>query len=312
MGDFNHWDEDQAYELELVENDVWVLELEFPADAYVEYIFIDADQERIFDPFNPHKTPNGMGKTNQYFYMKAGKPTPWISAHRETPKGLVSRAVLDGGQLLAGGKRSVHFYQPATDEPSPLLLVWDGGDYYRRAKLVTMLDEMIAARRIRPVALAMPENGGQARIMEYACSETTLWFVLASLLPEAQRRLHLLDIDETPGAFGVLGASMGGLMALYTGLRLPHIFGNVLAQSGAYELDGYEFMTSYMIEHGPKPEIKIWMDVGQLEGLLDCNRAMRAKLAEHGYLVDYHEYPAGHNYPAWRNELPGGLESLFG
>jgi enterochelin esterase-like enzyme len=101
-------------------------------------------------------------------------------------------------------------------------------------------------------------------------------------------------------------------MALYTGLRLPHIFGHVLAQSGGYELDGYEFMTSYMIEHGPKHDLKIWMDVGQLEYLLDCNRAMQARLSEHGFVVDYHEFPAGHNYPAWRDDLPGGLEFLFG
>lgn len=312
MGDFNHWDESQALELEPVEEDLWALELEFPPESYIEYIFLDQDQERVLDPYNRRKTPNGMGKTNQFFYMKAGGPTPWILSHPQTPKGTVSKAVLDTRGLLAGEKRTVHFYQPPTEEPAPLLLVWDGGDYYRRAKLVTMIDELIAAQRIRPVALAMPENGNQARLMEYACSETTLWFLMTALLPAARNHLHLLDIDENPGEFGVLGASMGGLMALYTGLRLPHIFGKVLAQSGAYELDGFEFITSSMIEHGPRQDLKIWMDVGQLEYLLEGNRAMRLKLEAHGYAVDYHEYPAGHNYPAWRNDLPGGLETLFG
>ncbi len=186
MGDFNGWEGGEPLELTPAGDGLWVLEMEFPADAYIEYIYIDEAQERVFDPLNPRKTPNGMGKTNQYFYMKAGKPTPWIVPHKGTPRGEVTRADLPTAGLLAGKKRTVHFYQPPVDDPAPLLLVWDGGDYYRRAKLTTMVDELIAARKIEPVALAMLENGGPARMMEYACGETTLWYVMAVLLPEAK------------------------------------------------------------------------------------------------------------------------------
>ena len=312
MGDFNGWEEKQALELTQVDDGLWAMDLELPPDAYIEYIYIDETQQRVFDPFNRRKTSNGMGKTNHFFYMKDGKPTPWMLPRWGTPKGEVSHDILQAGGLLAGGKRTVHFYQPPTEDPVPLMLVWDGGDYYRRAKLTTIVDQLIAAERIRPIALAMVENGGPARMMEYTCSETTLGFVRMSLLPEASNRLNLLDPLEHPGEFGVMGASLGGLMALYTGLRMAHIFGRVLAQSGAFALDGYEFITSYMVEHGPKPDLKIWMDVGQFEFLVETNRMMQAKLEEHGYELDYHEYPAGHNYTAWRDDLPGGLEYLFG
>ena len=109
-----------------------------------------------------------------------------------------------------------------------------------------------------------------------------------------------------------MGASLGGLMALYTGLRLPHIFGQVLAQSGSYEIDGFEFITSTLVAHAPQSPLRIWMDVGQFEELLETNRKMYALLTARGYTVDYHESPAGHNYPAWRDDLPGGLEFLYG
>jgi len=66
------------------------------------------------------------------------------------------------------------------------------------------------------------------------------------------------------------------------------------------------------VEHGPRPPVKIWMGAGQYETLLDSNRKMADQLSEHDYAVDYHEYPAGHNYPAWRDDLPGGLKALFG
>jgi enterochelin esterase-like enzyme len=312
MGDFNGWEDGEALELEPAGPDLWVREVEFVSDAYIEYIFVDEAGERVLDPHNPRKTPNGMGKTNQFFYMPDGRPTSWTLRLPGIPRGELSHARLDGGNLIASGKRTVHFYQPPTDEPAPLLVVWDGGDYLQRAHLPAMLDHLIARGRIRPLALAMVENGGPARMMEYACSEATLWFTLKQVLPAAFERLNLIDPDEQPGAFGVLGASMGGLMSLYTGLRLPHIFGKVLAQSGAYNISGHEFITTTLVEHEVGHDTQIWMDVGRYEFLLEANRDMVAKLAEHGYDFDYHEYSAGHNYPAWRDDLPGGLECLFG
>jgi enterochelin esterase-like enzyme len=311
MGDFNGWDEGTAIELQAGGENLWFYELELPDDAYIEYIFVTENLERALDPFNPRITPNGMGKTNQFFYMPKGKPSPWILRSYRQPRGVVNPVIVEAGGFLAGGKRTVHFYQPPVDEPAPLMVVWDGGDYLRRAKLATTVDNLIAAERIRPLALAMVEGGGPARLMEYACSETTIGFILSHLLPEAYQNLNLIDLDKEPGAFGVMGASMGGLMALYTGLRLPHLFGRVLAQSGGYRLSGYEFITSFMVEHGPRAPVKIWMDVGRYEHLLEANRMMKTKLEEHGYAVDYHEINAGHNYPAWRDDLPGGLEFLF-
>lgn len=312
MGDFNGWEAGEPVPMQEAGESLWVFELELPDDAYVEYIFIDEHQERVFDPFNQRKTSNGMGKTNHFFYMPKARPTPWTMRSYGVPAGSVSHAVVQAGQLLAGGKRTVHFYQPPVQERSPLIVVWDGGDYLRRAKLATIVDNLIHSRRIQPVALAMVENGGPARMIEYACGEATLWFILQYLLPEANHCLNLLNPDEHPGAFGVLGASAGGLMALYTGLRLPHIFGRVLSQSGAYEIEGFDFVTSTLVDHGPKLPLKIWMDAGKFEYLLYANRNMHKKLAAQGYEVEYREYNAGHNYPAWRDDLPRGLEYLFG
>ncbi len=312
VGDFNNWDRQAALDLKYVEKGVWVGELPLPDDAYMEYIFMNAAGERAYDRFNRNKISNGMGKTNQFFYMPQGKPTEWLLLPQAGLRGELTEQILDGGGLVAGGKRKVHFYQPPAADPVPLLVVWDGGDYLRRAQLVTMVDNLIAAGKIGPLALALPENGGHARFLEYACSEATLGFLHWVLLPEARRCLHLLNPEENPGAYGVLGASLGGLMALYTGLRLPHIFGHVLAQSGAYEIDGFEFVTSTLAAHLPPVPVQIWMDVGQFEPLVASNRNMVNLLEAQGYAPDYHEYPAGHNYSAWRDDLPGGLECLFG
>jgi enterochelin esterase family protein len=56
------------------------------------------------------------------------------------------------------------------------------------------------------------------------------------------------------------------------------------------------------------------MDVGlyDLSGLLDTNRRMQQMLTEKGYSLTYREYPAGHNYPAWADDVWHGLVALFG
>lgn len=104
---------------------------------------------------------------------------------------------------------------------------------------------------------------------------------------------------------------MGGLMATYTGLRLPHLFGRVFSQSGAFYFDEYETVVGELVRHGPLRPLRFFMDVGQFEWLLEPNRRMHTLLSERGYPVAYHEFAGGHNYPSWRNNLWRGLQWLF-
>jgi enterochelin esterase-like enzyme len=307
-GNFNDWDEEKAMRLEYVKRDTWSLALEFAAGAYIEYAFI-MDGARVPDPSNPRMVSDGMSGTNNYFYMPPGAPTPLAWRQRGAPKGVVTRHLVDCMDFCVGGKRRVSLYCPAATGPYPLIVVFDGQDYLRRAGLTAMIDNLIALGRIRPVGLAMVANGGQARGVEYLCNDATLSFLQKVILPLAQKELNLVDIQSNPGAYGVMGASLGGLMALYTGLRLTTVFGKVLTQSGAFlpELVIYDLVRFSAV----KP-VKIWMDVGLYEGLLEENQQMHAVLASQGYDVAYNEYPAGHNYSAWRDDVWRGLEHLFG
>ncbi len=310
IGDFCGWDEGDPAVLVKEAASVWTYRLALPKDAYMEYIFMDGDQ-RLEDPFNTRRVSNGMGKYNHYFYVTPG-------SQRESPprrlKGEVERHVIEAEHLMAGRRRNVHLYRPATEQAVPLVVVWDGGDYLRRARLAALVDMLIAQGRVRPLALALVDNGRQARMIEYACSEATIGLLHEVVLPLARQHLNLVDVSEQPGAYGVLGASMGGLMALYTGLRMAGIFGHVLSQSGAFTLDDYDTVVFELVEHGCQQPLKVWMDVGlyDLHPLLPANRRMRAALAARGYDVEYHEYPGGHNYTAWREDVAKGLEFLYG
>ena len=313
MGDFTNWEDGAPRTFKRKSRAVWTCSLTFPPDAYLEYAYL-MNGERLLDPCNPHTTPNGLGKTNQYFYMPAGGPTPFAERDPSVPHGSVNRHVIWTGatDLVVGRQRVVHLYQPPVTDPVPLVVVWDGVDYLRRAHLPVIVDNLIAQGRIRPIALAMIQNAGQARTVEYACSDTTFGFLLQYVLPLARANLNLADPQQ--GNYTVLGASMGGLMALYTGIRLPRIFSNVLSQSGAYGSDEYEPVVYELIRHLPVQPVKIWMGAGVYDftDILAGNRSMLALLQGRGYTVTFRQNNAGHNFPAWRDHVGRGLEWLYG
>ncbi len=174
-----------------------------------------------------------------------------------------------------------------------------------------MVSNLIVQRRIRPLALALVQNGGRDRLTEYACNDSTLDFILYKVLPLARERLNLLDVEANPGTFGILGASLGGLMALYAGLRAPQVFGQVLSQSGGFTIFNRDAVVYDLIGEGQARSLQVWMDVGRFERLLETNRRMYTLLRDQGYAVSYHENSAGHNYTAWRDDVWRGLETAF-
>ena len=319
-GDFNHWDAEntppwQPYKSPLTADSpqvgMWCCELVFPADAYIEYC-LGPDGNRVADPFNKRRTPNGLGDHNHFFYMPEAGPTPLLRRKRGALRGLVTRHQVETAGLALGKRRTVYLYQPPSLGPVPLVIVYDGSDYRQRAKLPTIVDNLIAEKRIRPIAMAMVANAGsRGRLVEYACSESVLLFIHDKVLTLAGANLTLLDAQEQPGAFGVMGASMGGLMALFTGLRLPHIFGHVLSQSGAFGFGHPDAVVTSLLGHGPIQALRIWLDVGRYEIGLESSRRVRTLLEKRGYDFGYREFNAGHNYPAWRDDVWRGLEALF-
>ena len=272
----------------------------------MEYAFQISGQKEI-DPLNPRKIFNGMQGFNSYFYMPEGGPPLLLDQRRPGLSGCLDRQILEHPYFLLGGKRAVYFYSPPIRKPSPLLVVYDGIEYLRLASLVKLVDRLILAGRMQPIAMALVANAGQGRTVEYACNDATLGFLMDVLLPAAQEQLPLIPWDEKPGVYGIMGASMGGLMALYTGLRLPHIFGKVISQSGAF---WPHTVIADLIQNG-EPRNLIWMDVGQFETLVGLNHTIEKLLRSRGFAVEARVYHGGHNYTAWRDDLWRGLEYLF-
>lgn len=315
-GDFDDWanGEHASVETNMAESapGLWTWTKTFPRATYMEYAYF-ARTKKSLDPLNPRDSSNGGGSRNNFFYGPDAGPSPLIRARRGIARGVISRHTLNIEEVLSPASRDVWLYRPPVDGPTPLIIVMDGRDYYRRGRLNVIVDNLIAQGRIRPVALAMVNCSRSARYLEYACSDATVGLFTEAVIPLAAAHMPLV---EAPGAHGIMGASMGGVMALYAGLRAPEVFGRVLSQSGAFSAGmrrgaPADLVTTDLVRHGPLAPLTIWMDVGRFEGLLESNQRMRALLVERGYPVGYHEYEGGHNYPSWQNDLAAGLEALY-
>jgi enterochelin esterase-like enzyme len=307
--DKNNWEE-TPQKMHPIGKELWSLSIPLAPDAYVEYAFIDPKTEkRICDPLNPRRTWNGIGAYNHYFYMPQGKPSSLIHRGKGIPRGTVTKYLVPTRDFSASPNRNVYLYDPPSDTPVPLLIVYDGSDYLFRAKLNIIVDNLIAEKRIRPFAMAFVQNGGSARMVEYSCAESTLGLIMECILPMARQNLRLDPIDN--GDYGILGASLGGSMALFTALRMPQVFRKVISQSGAFITPNFENVVVDLVRYAPRAEIDIWMDAGRMESLLEGNRQMYSLLEEKKYRVKYHEYSGGHNYTSWRNDIWYGLEMLY-
>jgi enterochelin esterase family protein len=312
IDDVHGW-EDHPQKMTRIEKGWWAYWMELPADAYLEYSFYEPPaKKRIKDPLNWNTVFNGLGNDNHFFYMPEHAPTLLALLKKNIPHGKVTQHLVETWILADDGQRDVYFYRPPVKEPVPLLIVYDGVDYLERAKLNVIVDNLIHEKRIEPIAMAFLQNGGDHRGVEYACSDATLMWLDNIILPLARKKLNLLDIAKHRGAYGVLGASFGGLMSVYTGLRMPEIFGKVVSQSGVFESEGRDFAAVDLIRAKQAREIKIWMDVGRFDWLLEDNRRLQPILQENGYDVTYREFSGGHNYTCWQNEVGIALEKMFG
>lgn len=310
LDDLHNWDE-HPQKFERIAPGLWAVSFALTADSYLEYSLRDPlSGAAIRDPFNKNRISNGIGGHNHFFYMPEAGSTPLIKPAEKKFRGTVTRHKVDTGALGGNKTRTVYLYHPAVRAMTPLLLVYDGMDYLRRGKINHIVDNLIAQKRIRPISMALLHNGGDSRrFVEYNGSDTTLLWLMKNILPFAKQNLRLTN---ERGGFGALGASLGGLMSMYTGLRLPEIFGKIICQSGVFEFNGLDCSVVDLIRHAPKPDVKIWMGVGKMEELLEDNRRILPIFSAKNYDVSYHEFGGGHNFTSWRNSLGNALEKMFG
>jgi len=243
-------------------------------------------------------------------------PRPGVTAGKVEPHRIRSAALHN--------ERSVWVYTPPgysrLGAPAGLLVLLDGATYLQHIPTPTILDNLLAEGRIRPLAAVLVDSLGDAiRDVELPCYPPFVEFLTAELLPWVHAR-YRLAADPAQTIIG--GASYGALAATFAAFSRPDCFGKVLAQSGSFwwRPPGdaeYEWLTRQFVERERLP-IELYLDVGRREAQarirpnqLIANRHMRDILRAKRYRVYYAEHDGKHNYGAWRNTLANGLQALI-
>ncbi len=221
--------------------DLWYRTYRIPADTRETYQ-ISVDGQDLTDPLNPNKflfpldEDTGIGGwESSIFELPSAPNQPWSSPRPGVPTGQVAKYSLSSAIL--GNEYPLWIYTPpgysAEGEPYGFLLMLDGWFYVNLMPAPTILDNLLAEDRLPPLVaiLVGSLSYGEVRKRDYGCYPAYIDFLTQELLPWARQKVHLTD---DPNQAGIVGASRGGLMAVYTALNLSNLFGNVFSQSGSF------------------------------------------------------------------------------
>jgi enterochelin esterase-like enzyme len=107
-----------------------------------------------------------------------------------------------------------------------------------------------------------------------------------------------------------MGASLGGLISVYTALTNPAVFSRVAGQSSALQLAEAKVVS--LIGSVKRASFRFYVDVGTYEpSFIPAHLRFIELLKKRRWPYRYQELQAGHNWTSWRTHLKDLLVFLW-
>ncbi len=338
-GDFNDWNPgDERYRLKKLPDGRWAINLTSPHGKTIEFKFTRGSWETVEKGRNGEEIPNRRftfkeNGTYEFTVYHWRDYVEEVGVGEHTITGNVTTFKMFIPQL--NRTRRVWVYLPpdygASGKRYPVLYMFDGQNLFDRATSFAgewgvdeALERLYGERNFSLIVVGI-DNGGDKRIDEYAPwmngeygrggeGDAMVRFIVETLKPYIDSHYRTLQ-NET----GIMGSSLGGLMAVYAGFKYPGTFRYVGAMSSAFWFNPqiYDF-----VRNAPEGPEKIYIDWGTLEGsdpseMIETNRKMVEVLKERGYvegenLMVVEDQGATHNEYYWSRRFPDAVLWLFG
>ena len=254
------------------------------------------------------------------------EPAPILRRHPQFPS-----------TILALERDVTVYLPPGYDDdgnPCPVMYMHDGQNLFdaetahipgQHWRLGETADALIAAGALPPLIIVGVDNTGPSRIHEYTPTRDARLggglagdygrFLVEELKPFIDRTYRTrTDAAST----GLGGSSLGGLVTMHVGLRWPDVFGALAVMSPSVWWDRRVILSSVRAAR-PKPDLRVWVDMGTSEGrrALEDARLLKAALVGSGWIIGrdlhYAEYEGGtHSEQAWAGRAGSMLTWLFG
>ncbi len=277
---------------------------------------------------------------------------PETKVRADVPKGTIHEFTMDSkdSKIYQGiaknqkgtvpYQRKVAVYVPAqykTGKDVAFIVAQDGLGY--RNVLPTVLDNMIAAKRLPMMVAVMINSGGgdslgSQRGLEYdTLDDVYCQFIESEVLPLIREKYNI-RFTKDPEGRATMGGSSGAAAAFTMAWSHPELYRRVLSYSGTYV--NQQFPVSQKTPHGAweyhenlikrstKKPIRIWLHVSEKDNGWDrdeashhnwvmANERMAAVLKDKGYEYRYvFAKKAGHtDGRVLRETLPSALEWLW-
>jgi enterochelin esterase-like enzyme len=311
----------KKYDLTKDAEGFWTVTTDTVSEGF-HYYSILIDGVALADPAS--ETFYGMGR------MAAGIEIPskngTFYALKDVPHGEVR--IKRYYSTVFNAWRRFYIYTPAqydanaTEKYPVLYLLHGGGEDERgwatQGKTDLILDNLIAEGKAKPMLVVMTDGnvgaGGIANFGERTLQqfENELKQVVIPFVEKNYRA----QTDSKSRALA--GLSMGGLQTLYAGIRNNQMFSSLGVFSSGWFSNNttlsdpqYQFMkeNASAINNNIRP---LWVSMGGKEDIAYNNcKIMLAKFDEMNIKYTYSEYPGGHAWPVWRNNLYQFAQVLF-
>jgi len=226
--------------------------------------------------------------------------------------------------------RQMYIYTPPgydenQSEKYPVLYILHGGGedetgWARQGKANLILDNLIAEKKAKPMLIVMPDaniggggfnSGGIENGMKLFEKE-----MKQAIIPFVEKNYRA---KTDAGSRALAGLSMGGLHTLYTGIYNTDVFSYLGVFSSGWIVPMMDKTAkaqyTFLKENADKINSNLktlWISEGGPDDIAYKNgKIMLGKLDDMKIKYTYYEYPGGHTWPVWRNDLYHFAPLLF-
>jgi len=216
-------------------------------------------------------------------------------------------------------------YDSAVNVNYPVLYILHGGGedetgWATQGKTDLILDNLIAAGNAKPMLIVMPDANIGAGGFNPGGIESSLKLfereMKEAIIPFVEKNYRTLTDGNSRA---LAGLSLGGMHTLYTGINNTDKFaylgvfssGWIVPMMNSISDKQYAFLKdkSAMVNNNLK---SFWISEGGKDDIAWKNgQIMLGKLDEMKIKYTYSEYPGGHTWPVWRNNLYNFAQVLF-
>ena len=207
----------------------------------------------------------------------------------------------------------------------PVLYILHGGGedqtgWATQGKTSFIIDNLIADGKAIPMIVVMPDaNFGAGEFNAGSIENSMKMFegeMKGAIIPFVEKNYRVInDADHR----ALAGLSLGGMHSLYTGISNTDMFaylgvfssGWIVPMMNNFAGKQYDFLKENKDKVNNNLKA-LWISQGGKDDIAYKNgQIMISKLNEIGIKNTYYEYPGGHTWPVWRNNLYHFAQLLF-